>query len=162
MRRIDALLADYGASHRTRGNLACHAAGITLIVFGTLCLLHAVPIGRWWTGSEVLLAAALGFYLALDIPLGLAVVGTGVVLDVLARVVGDWRIGAAAFVVGWIFQAVGHAAYEKNSPAFFRNLVHLAIGPGFLLNEALHLRPTGPAPATPRGEAPDRPRGRAV
>ncbi len=144
MRRIDALLAEYGASHRARGNLACHAVGITLILFGTLSVLHTVRIAGGWTGSEVLLAAAFGFYLTLDGPLGLAVAGAGAILDLAARAVGDWRLGAAAFVVGWIFQAIGHAVYEKNSPAFFRNLVHLAIGPGFLLNEALHLRPTGP------------------
>jgi uncharacterized membrane protein YGL010W len=34
MKRVDALLADYGSHHRARGNLVCHAFGITLIVFG--------------------------------------------------------------------------------------------------------------------------------
>ncbi len=144
MRRIDALLADYGSSHRARGNLACHAVGITLIVFGTLSLLRTVPIAGGWTGSEALLAAAFVFYLTLDGPLGLAVVAAGAILDLAALALGDWRVGAAAFAAGWIFQAIGHAVYERNSPAFVRNLVHLAIGPGFLLNEALHLRPTGP------------------
>ena len=37
----------------------------------------------------------------------------------------DW----ALFIGGWILQFVGHYAFEKNSPAFFRNLVHLLIGP---------------------------------
>jgi len=58
MRRIDALLADYGSSHRTRGNLACHAVGITLIVFGTLAMLDAVRLSGWWTAAEVLIGAA--------------------------------------------------------------------------------------------------------
>ena len=69
-----------------------------------------------------------------------------VLLDLAARVVGDWRIGAAAFVVGWIFQAVGHAVYEKNRPAFFRNLLHLLVGPLFLINELLRLRRVAPLP----------------
>jgi len=43
MKRIDVLLADYGSHHTTRGNLACHVAGISLIVFGILAMpQHAV------------------------------------------------------------------------------------------------------------------------
>lgn len=141
--RIDALLAEYGASHSTRGNLLCHTAGIPLIVFGVLSLLHAIPVAGVWTASELLLAAASLFYLSLDVPLALAVLTSAVLLDLAARAVDDWRVGAGAFVVGWVFQAIGHAAYEKSSPAFFRNLVHLLVGPAFLVNEALriHRRP---------------------
>lgn len=141
MKRIDALLSDYESSHRTRGNLFCHAAGITLIVFGVLSILSAVLLFGVWTLSEALLAAVFLFYVALDPLLAVAVVGAAAVLDLAARAVGNWRIGAAAFVVGWIFQAIGHAVYEKTSPAFFRNLVHLLVGPAFLVNEALGIRP---------------------
>jgi uncharacterized membrane protein YGL010W len=144
--RIDGLLADYGASHRTRGNLFCHAIGITLIVFGLLSLLHAIPLSGGWTLSELLLAAAFLFYLTLDVPLALAVLGAATLLDLAARAIGNWKVGAGAFVVGWIFQAIGHAAYEKSSPAFFRNLVHLLVGPVFLVNEALRIRPRIPVP----------------
>lgn len=145
-RRIDSLLADYGAYHRTRGNLACHAFGILLIVFGILSMLHAIPIAGAWTASEALLAATLVFYLALDVPLALAVTAAAGALDLTARALGDWRWGAAAFVIGWVFQSIGHAVYEKNSPAFFRNVVHLLVGPAYLVNEALRLRPR-PRPA---------------
>jgi uncharacterized membrane protein YGL010W len=145
-RRIDALLFDYGASHTTRGNLACHAAGITLIVLGILSMLQALPVAGVWTASEVLIAAGVLFYLALDPRLGLAVALAAVLLDLAARWIGDWRAGAAAFALGWIFQAIGHGIYEKNSPAFFRNLVHLLVGPAYLVNEALHIRPTGSTP----------------
>lgn len=141
MKRIDALLADYGEAHRTPGNLACHTVGITLIVFGVLSMLHAVPIFGPWTASEVLVAVASLWYLSLDTGLGLAMLGGASALDVLARLVHDARIGAAAFVVGWIFQGIGHARYEKNSPAFFRNLVHLLVGPAFLVNKLVRLRP---------------------
>jgi hypothetical protein len=36
VKRVDALLTDYGSHHRTRGNLVCHAFGVTLIVFGII------------------------------------------------------------------------------------------------------------------------------
>ena len=154
MRRIEALLADYGAHHRTRGNLACHAAGISLIVFGALSMLHAIPIRGTLTASEALLAAAFLFYLTLDVPLAFAVVGVAGCLDLAARALGRPAWGAAAFVVGWVFQAVGHAVYEKNSPAFFRNLIHLLVGPAYLVNEAFRLRREGPVvDSSPRGAA---------
>lgn len=146
MTRVDGLLADYRSYHRTRGNLVCHAFGITLIVFGILSMLQAAPIGRF-SAAEVLIAAVAVFYLALDLPLGFAVTAAAVLLDLAARAIGDWRIGAAAFVIGWVFQGIGHARFEKNSPAFFRNLVHLLVGPMFLVNELLRIR--RPAPEAP-------------
>jgi uncharacterized membrane protein YGL010W len=143
--RIDSLLADYASYHRTRGNVACHAAGITLILFGTFAMLgalHLPPLGPIvpLTGAEVLIGGAFLYYLFLDVPLALAMLAECAALDLAARAVHDWRIGLAAFVLGWIFQGIGHAAYEKNSPAFFKNLLHLMVGPLFLLNELLRLR----------------------
>ena len=141
LKRIDALLSDYQTSHRTRGNFRCHIIGVTLIVFGVLSLLNAVPLFGRWTLSEALLAAVFLFYVVLDPLLAVAVVSVAAVLDLAARAIGNWRVGAAAFVVGWIFQGIGHAVYEKTSPAFLRNLVHLLVGPAFLVNEALGIRP---------------------
>lgn len=141
MRRIDALLADYAEAHRTPGNVVCHAVGISLIVFGLFSMLSAVPVGGRLSAAEVLLAAALVAYLALDPALGAATVAAAVLLDVLAHRVADWRVGAVAFVVGWIFQGIGHAVYEKNRPAFLRNLAHLLVGPAYLVNKAVRIRP---------------------
>ena len=145
MKRVDALLSDYGAHHRTRGNLVCHAFGITLISFGIVELLVRLPLGQW-SVAEALIAGVVLYYATLDLPLAAAMLGAFVVLDLAARAVGDWRIGAAAFVVGWIFQAIGHAVYEKNRPAFFRNLLHLLVGPLFLVNELLKVRRPAPVP----------------
>jgi uncharacterized membrane protein YGL010W len=144
MRRIDALLADYGSSHETRGNVLCHAVGITLIVFGTLAVLATVRLGGGWTAAEGLVAVAALAYVALDPLLGLATVAAAILLDLAAHAVASWRWGVAAFVVGWIFQGIGHAVYEKKSPAFLRNLVHLLVGPAFLVNEALRVRRIAP------------------
>ena len=141
MKKVDRLLADYGSHHRTRGNLVCHAFGITLIVFGVLSLLGRVatpPAGS--TAAEWLIAATFLFYLALDLPLALAILVPVAGLDLLARAVSDWRVGLAAFAAGWVFQAVGHARFERNRPAFFRNLVHLMIGPLYLVNEVVKVR----------------------
>jgi uncharacterized membrane protein YGL010W len=145
MKRVDALLADYAAYHSTKGNVACHFVGIPLIVFGILSMLTAVRLGTLgtpveWTLAEVLVAAAGLYYLALDVPLALPMIAVSAAFDALARLGSPW-IGVAAFIVGWVFQGIGHARYEKKAPAFVRNVVHLLVGPIFLVNEALHLRP---------------------
>jgi uncharacterized membrane protein YGL010W len=142
MARLDELLSDYGAHHRTRGNLVCHAIGITLILYGLVSLLCLIPLPvARWTAAEAAIAAAVLFYLRLNAALAATMLAELTLFDLLARAVDDWRIGIAAFVLGWIFQAIGHARFEKNRPAFLQNLVHLLVGPLFLWNELLRLRP---------------------
>jgi len=119
----------------------CHAFGITLIVYGLLALLQLIPLAGAWTLAELFLAAACLYYLTLSVPLGLTMLAEAVALDLIARLVADWRVGLAAFVAGWIFQGIGHARYERKSPAFFKNLLHLLVGPIFLWNELLRVRP---------------------
>ena len=54
----------------------------------------------------------------------------GIPLSVGALVlaaVGAWRLALAAFVVGWIFQFVGHA-FEGKPPEFFSNWRFLLVG----------------------------------
>jgi uncharacterized membrane protein YGL010W len=142
-RRVDALLADYASYHRTRGNLICHAFGITLIVFGIVAMLLTVrlPGSLPVTLAEAVIAAAFLFYATLDFPLAVAMLAELALLDLAARGIGNWRAGLAAFVLGWVFQGVGHARFEKNSPAFFKNLTHLMVGPFFLINELFRIRP---------------------
>ena len=48
----------------------------------------------------------------------------------------SWRWALALFVVGWVFQFIGHAI-EGNQPAFFRNPVYLLIGPLWIVRRAL-------------------------
>jgi uncharacterized membrane protein YGL010W len=47
----------------------------------------------------------------------------------------SWRWALGLFVVGWIFQFVGHAI-EGNQPAFFRNPVYLLVGPMWVVRRA--------------------------
>lgn len=141
MRRVDALLSDYASFHRTRGNLVCHAFGITLIVFGILSMLLAIPLPvDSFTVAEILIAAGVLFYVTLDVTLAAAMLAELALLDLVARAVGDWRMGLAAFALGWVFQTIGHARFEKNRPAFFKNLAHLMVGPLFLANELFRIR----------------------
>jgi len=50
----------------------------------------------------------------------------------------NWRWALGLFVVGWVFQFVGHLI-EGNQPAFFRNPVYLLVGPLWLVRRAASL-----------------------
>ena len=47
----------------------------------------------------------------------------------------NWRWALALFVVGWVFQFVGHAV-EGNQPAFLKNPLYLLVGPWWLIRRA--------------------------
>ncbi len=145
MKRIDVLLTDYASYHRARGNIICHFVGIPLIIFGIFSLLQLLRFGMIsglpLTAAEIFIAIVAIYYFSLDTKLASGMLLLSAILDAAAHAVDDWRIGLAVFVVGWVFQGVGHTVYEKRSPAFLKNLLHLLVGPIFLVNEALHVRP---------------------
>ena len=118
-------LAEYAQDHRARGNQLCHMAGIPLVVLSTLGLLLPVH-----AALPVLSAAAL-WYLAMDWRIALAFAPVLAAFYVLATRL-SLPVHAALFVLGWVCQFVGHIVYEKRSPAFFKNLLFLPIGPLFI------------------------------
>ena len=132
--------ADYAAFHRTAGNKACHALGIPIIVLASLSLLARVPLlalgGFELTLAEVVIALFVAYYLTLDATLAAVMLTAYVSLDVAGRYLPP-LLALGLFVFGWILQGVGHWVYEKNSPAFFRNFVHLAVGQLWILAKAL-------------------------
>lgn len=46
-----------------------------------------------------------------------------------------WRWAVGLFIVGWIFQFMGHAI-EGNQPAFFKSPMYLLVGPWWLARRA--------------------------
>jgi uncharacterized membrane protein YGL010W len=132
--------ADYASFHRTGGNQACHYVGIPLIVLSIYALLGHVHLfmlqGFAVTGAELLLVLVSLFYFRLDPVLALSMLLVSAVLIGAGRLVPV--LGAAAlFVVGWVFQFAGHYVYEHRSPAFYKNLSHLLVGPLWILAKAL-------------------------
>ena len=131
---------DYAAFHRTPGNKTCHSFGIPIIVLSSLALLAQVPLvsvaGFTVTLAEVMIALFTIYYLTLDAALGALMLTAYVALDVVGRFIAPWP-AAGLFVFGWILQGIGHYVYEKNSPAFLRNFVHLAVGQLWILAKAV-------------------------
>jgi uncharacterized membrane protein YGL010W len=136
---LKAHFADYASFHGTPGNKACHYIGIPMIVMTLLALLSMVPLfsmgGYTVTLAELLVALTTLYYLRLDPLLAALMVAASVVLMLLGRQL-TLPVALSLFVVGWILQFVGHYVYEKRSPAFYRNLAHLLVGPLWILAKA--------------------------
>jgi uncharacterized membrane protein YGL010W len=84
----------------------------------------------------LLIALATIYYLILEWRLAIAmlVVSSGFYL------IGAWLpmwLNVALFILGWIFQFIGHSLYEHRQPAFFRNATHLMVGPLWILNDVI-------------------------
>ena len=137
---------DYGAFHATRGNQACHYVGIPLIVLTLFTFLTRVALfdvaGFSVTLAEVVMLAVVVYYLTLDVPLGIMMLAVYAALNVAGRPIPLAWAGAL-FVLGWVFQFLGHYIYEKRSPAFYKNLTHLLVGPLWITAKAVGGRSSG-------------------
>lgn len=133
-------LDEYSGFHQTTGNEICHYLGIPSIVTGAATLLGLLPLGTFGgftiTVAELVGAAIAVFYLVTARLLGVLTTLLFVVLIALGRAMPLW-LGLSIFVAGWILQFVGHLAFEHRSPAFLRNLLHLLVGPAWIVEHAL-------------------------
>ena len=138
-------LSQYAAYHRDPRNIASHFIGIPMIVVAVAVLLSRPEwqVAGLWLSPAVLLALfSAGFYLRLELALGVLMsvlmglsVWAGHVLAAQSTLV--WlSSGIGLFVVGWVIQFVGHY-YEGRKPAFVDDVMGLAIGPLFVVVELL-------------------------
>ena len=148
MKTLTDQLAQYASYHRDRRNIATHFVGIPMIVLALAILLsrpqwHVASASPALSPALLLFGCATIYYVVLDVALGLVMA----VFSAACLAAGAWLAdeptaiwagsGAALFVVGWIFQFVGHMAYEHRKPAFADDVIGLVIGPLFVLAEIL-------------------------
>ena len=145
-------LSQYAAYHRDRRNIATHFIGIPMIVLAVAIVL-ARPVlaqvgGLQLSAATLLVVATALYYLRLDLKLGAVMAVLWALTLWCAQTVAalstaawlGWGVGL--FVVGWLFQFVGHY-WEGRKPAFVDDLVGLIVGPLFVVAEwafALGLR----------------------
>jgi uncharacterized membrane protein YGL010W len=143
------LMVQYAHYHRDRRNIATHLVGIPLIFLSIgVLLLEPTWVIEGHTVSLAWMAWALTsvWYLTRgDLLLGLATTLVNGALISLAHQVPDlsaalglpvWQTGVALFVIGWLFQFVGHYL-EGRKPAFVDDVVGLLVGPMFVVGEVL-------------------------
>lgn len=140
-----ALLVQYARYHRDPRNIGTHFVGIPLIVFSVgaaLCPLRvSFGVGSlsaaWLAWALATLWYLKGGQRSLAVTTSLAV-GALVLLAELLFQTGFapwWPMALGSFVVGWVWQFVGHI-YEGRKPAFVDDIRGLLVGPMFMVAEA--------------------------
>lgn len=150
MRRIDALLAEYGESHRNSFNKTIHWICVPLIFFSLVCLLWSIPPGplsdliggtaaAFANWATLLLLITLMYYLLLS-PALFAGMFLFSVLCLIGAWLLDradfaplWAIALVIFVVAWAGQFLGHKV-EGKKPSFLKDIQFLLIGPAWLMH----------------------------
>jgi uncharacterized membrane protein YGL010W len=149
MRKIDALLAEYGESHQNATNKAIHWICVPAIFFSIVGLIASIPssgvqtvLGEGnpyanWAG--VILILVLLYYISLSIWLSVGMLFFGVfcmfmVYQIqLLNVAPLWLVSIIIFVLAWIGQFYGHKV-EGKKPSFFKDIQFLLIGPAWLMH----------------------------
>ncbi len=140
MQNIEALFADYASYHRTKGNKVFHRLGIPLIVLSLIGMLTHVTLFDAATVridlAMVVIALSCAWYFVVEWRLAIAMMAVNVAFYFIGAAIPFW-VNVALFVLGWIFQFIGHSVYEHKQPAFMRNFVHLLVGPLWILNDVV-------------------------
>ena len=136
MRDVRSLFADYASYHQTKGNKLFHRLGIPLIMLTLIGMLVRVHVAGRIDAAMILIALAEVYYLLAEWRLAIAMLAISVAFYFIGAAMPFW-LNAALFVLGWIFQFVGHSVYEHRNPAFFRNFLHLLVGPLWILNDVI-------------------------
>lgn len=149
MRKIDALLSEYGESHQNPTNKMIHWICVPLIFFSIVGLLASIPTGLvqkflgegnpYANWAVVALVLVIIYYVSLSISLS---IGMAVFASLCIWLVGIlsqlnfaplWAISIGIFVVAWIGQFYGHGV-EGKKPSFFKDIQFLLIGPAWLMH----------------------------
>lgn len=139
MESAEVMFDDYASHHRTSGNKWCHRFGIPLIMASILGMLTRIVVLRWGglyvDGAMALMAIATFYYLLIAPFLAIVMLAISIVFYLVAAQLPMWLL-VTMFVLGWILQFVGHGVFEKQRPAFLKNVAHLLIGPLWIVREA--------------------------
>jgi uncharacterized membrane protein YGL010W len=132
VRRVDALFARYGESHRHPTNKAIHWICVPLVTWSLLAALWA------WTpmAAYALIALAMAFYVTLSVPIAIGMLAVSAVMIFPLTQIAPPHVLMAAivvFVLAWIGQFIGHKI-EGRKPSFFEDLKFLLVGPAWLLS----------------------------
>lgn len=136
-------LADYVEYHRDPRNCAAHVFGIIFLFLAAVLPLTMLPIPGFdghLTVATLLVLPVLVYWLALDPPLGLAIVAAAALLLSTASaivanmgVAGVWAIAVVMAVCGVTAQVVGHKVFEQRKPSMADHPIHFLLGPMFVM-----------------------------
>ncbi|HEY8180633.1 MAG TPA: Mpo1-like protein [Thermoanaerobaculia bacterium] len=145
MRDIGTLFEDYASHHQTKGNKWFHRFGIPMIMLSGLGMLARLAVAPFVDAAVLLIAVSAVVYFILDWRLAILMLIVSAAFYFAGAALPFW-VNVALFILGWIFQFIGHSVYEKRQPAFLTNALHLLIGPLWILNDVVHVVKTGNRP----------------
>lgn len=156
MNTLHKLLTEYSASHQNPQNRAIHWVCVPLILFASIGLLRAIPLGNGILNvATISVALALVYYFSLSVRLAAGMTLIMVFLYMGTQTLystSNWfyyvTTMAVIFVLAWIGQAVGHLL-EGSRPSFVKDLQFLLIGPLWLLAKAYRLENVRPGDIIP-------------
>lgn len=135
-------LVEYADYHRDQWNCLMHIIGNPILFVAAvlpLSLLSVTVFGVRTNAATLLVIPALILWIAWDVGIGMAIVGTAIPLLFVAAtivnhvsVAGVWIITALLIVIGWALQIVGHQYFEQRRPALLDNPIHMLISPMYI------------------------------
>ena len=149
MRKIEALLEEYGESHQNQTNKLIHWICVPAIFFSIVGLIYSIPagflpealpfLGNFANWATLVLIFVLIYYISLSVPLTLGMLFFSAICLALANFLSIafpgklWLISLGIFVIAWIIQFIGHNI-EGKKPSFFKDVQFLMIGPAWLMH----------------------------
>jgi len=149
MRRIDALLSEYGESHQNETNKAIHWICVPLIFLSVIGLIASIPSGvvqrimgdgnPYANWATVLLVLIIIYYASLSVLLTIGMmlfsVACLMIVNMIVRIdiAPLWLVSIIIFAVAWIGQFYGHKV-EGKKPSFLKDIQFLLIGPAWLMH----------------------------
>ena len=144
MRKIDALLSEYGESHKNATNKTIHWICVPAIFFSITGLLYCVKLpfpvfGITANLAMIALTLITVYYISLSKTLWIGLLLFAVFCLWLCNLVEQsnilplWLFSVIVFVVAWIGQFYGHKI-EGKKPSFLKDIQFLLIGPAWLMS----------------------------
>ena len=143
---LQSAIKEFEQYHQSSGNRLCHyigLPGIVMAVLGSLAYIKwDISLSSTWDiqldFGLVLLVITFVFDITVNWRIALGVLVAGIVIYLIGSVLSLPTL-FMLFVIGWLFQFVGHHRYEQNTPAFMVNLKHLYVGPRWLVNRVIRV-----------------------
>jgi uncharacterized membrane protein YGL010W len=146
MKNIVELMGCYERYHTKQATKLTHFVGVPAIYFAIFIVLCWIPVPVLGISFTWLLVIALmGYYLFLDIQLGLLSTVLFVATACIADIIAGSRFNLPAFytalfffIFGWVAQFIGHYI-EGKRPAFLDNVFQVFVAPIFLVGEMVFM-----------------------
>ena len=147
MKKIDALLEEYGESHQNKTNKLIHWICVPLIYFSIVGLVRAIPFDLLsnysidenylnWASISIVLVMIYYLTMSFQLTIGMSLFSL-LCLFICNKIIflqlSILWISIIIFILAWIFQFIGHNI-EGKKPSFLRDLQFLLIGPAWLMH----------------------------